>query len=444
MPKTRFTLAGVLFRVLAAAVLGAAMLAVPAAVASASAGTCAVSGKCFMVTVSPAASPAGATTSFAFTITNEASTQQLGSVQISAPTGFVITGASGASSFTSSSALFLNLSLAPSATTTLTLSAAASCSGGTYQWGIGAKQSNDFNGPGNGFQLDPASAGNLSGSVTGSCSLAFTSDDEPAGTAVNAVITSALGSQGSPVKVEVLDGSGQLATGSTAAVTVAIGSNPGSGSLSGTLTVNASGGVASFSDLSIDRPGNGYTLTATSPGITPATSADFNIWGSLQRCSTTPCSASSSTTTTTATVTTSSAIPTGDFLGFAIGGVNYSCVGTYQRVSDPVSFDVFSPSGVALSSAQFTVSLEIDKSAVQASGRTGASQWQICYASIQPFTALPGTSGTAVIGGITYNTGLLPNCSSTQGPPCVQARNKDNAGDVVITFLATGDPVGWG
>ena len=128
----------------------------------------------------------------------------------------------------------------------------------------------------------------------------------------------------------------------------------------------------------------------------------------------------------------------------AVGGIDFVCVGTYQRVSDPVIFDVLTPSGVALSSARFTVSLEIDKTAVLASGRTGAAQWQICYASDQPFTAQPGTSGTAVIGGVTYNTGLLPDCSNTQGVPCVQARHKDMAGDVIVTFLASGDPVGWG
>jgi hypothetical protein len=394
--------------------------------------------------VSPASPAAGAATSFAFKITNEAATQQLGSVQISAPAGFVVTGAPGSASHTSSSALFLNLSLAPSATTTLTLNAALACSGGSYQWGIQAKQSNDFNGSGNDFQLDPASAGNLSGSVTGSCSLAFTSDGQPAGAAVNAVITSGFPSPGGPVKVEVLDGSGHLVTSSTAAVTVAIGSNPGSGSLSGTLTVSASGGVASFSDLSIDQPGDGYTLAATSPGIAPAPpSNQFKIWESAQPC-TAPCSASSSTATTSATVTTTSPIPPGDFLAFSIGGADFACAGTYTRVSDPVSFDVLSPSGVALSSARFTVTLQIDKAAVLTSGRTGAAQWQICYASQQQFSSLPNTSGTAVIGGVSYQTGLLPDCSKNQGAPCVKARNKTMAGDVVITFLASGDPIGWG
>ena len=140
---------------------------------------------------------------------------------------------------------------------------------------------------------------------------------------------------------------------------------------------------------------------------------------------------------------TSSATPT-EFLGAGLGGVSYSCGGSYQRTSDPLSFDVFSTPGVVQSSVQFTVSLEISKSAVGSSGHPGASSWQICYASLSPFTALPGTSGTAVIGGASYHTGLLPDCSSTQGAPCVQARNKDNAGDVVVTFLASGDPVGWG
>ncbi len=439
MRKAGFSIARVSFGVLAAGMLGAAVLAAPAA--EATSGTCTSSGKCFAVAVSPSSLTAGASAAFAFAVTNEASTQQLGAVRISAPAGFVITGAPGSASFTSSSALFLNLSLAPSATTNLTLSAAAACNGGTYQWGVEAKQANDFSGTGNDFQLDPASAGNLSGTLTGSCSLAFTR--EPASTAVGAVITSAFNSQGGPVTVEVLDGSGHLDTSSAAAVTVAIGLNPGSGSLSGTTTVVASAGVASFSDLSINATGTGYTLVATSQGITSATSDPFNISGVIQPCSGSSCSTSASSKTTSGTVTTS---PTtsGEFLAAGIGGVSYSCAGTYQPASDPFSFDLFNSSGVADPNAQFTASLEIFKAAVQASGRTGASQWQICYASTQPFTALPGTSATAVIGGVTFNTGLLPDCTSTQGAPCVQARNKDNAGDVVVTFFASGDPIARG
>src|SRR5262245_8954434 len=386
MARAGFSVARISFLGLTASMLGAAMLASPA-VGSTTA--CPSSGKCFAVTVSPSNLAAGTSASFTFTITNEqVSNQQLGSVQVSAPAGFVITGAFGAASFTSSSALFLNLSLAPSATTTLTLTASASCSGGGYQWGIGAKQSNDFNGTGNDFQLDPKSAGKLSGTLTGSCSLKFTSDGQPANTGAGTVITS---QGGGPVKVEILDGSGQLATASSAVVSIVL--NPGSVTLSGTVTVPASGGIASFSDLKINQPGFPYTLTATSPGIAPATSNAFAIGGS-SCASSTPCSASASSLTTSGTAVTISPVP-GDVIATGIvdkSDASYSC-GTYKPVSDAFSFALFNADGIPQSDT-LAVSFQIDKSLVQPPSHPGASSWQICYASTSQFTALPNTSGT--------------------------------------------------
>src|SRR5205814_9174141 len=41
--------------------------------------------------------------------------------------------------------------------------------------------------------------------------------------------------------------------------------------------VNAVSGVATFSTLSINNPGNGYTLTARASGMSGTTSASFNI-----------------------------------------------------------------------------------------------------------------------------------------------------------------------
>jgi hypothetical protein len=299
-PGLIFAAAGI--EVLGAGALAAAMLVAPAVAqaGSTTSSTCGSSaGKCFSLAISPSGVAAGTSASFSFTITNEAPTQQLGSVQITAPSGFVITSAPGSASFTSTSALFLGLALAPSATTTLTVSATAPCGAGSYEWGIEVKQSNNFSGPpGNDFQLDRASAGNLAGRLTGSCSLAFVTTAEPTGTVAGQVITSHFNSSGGPVQVEVLDGSGLLATGSTAAVTVAIGANPGFGTLSGTTTVHAIGGIAAFASLSIDKAGTGYSLAASSPGITSATSAFFTIWGSLTACSAS-CSGSASSTTTT-------------------------------------------------------------------------------------------------------------------------------------------------
>jgi hypothetical protein len=425
-----------------AGLLVAAALVAPAAAlaGSTSSSTCSSSaGKCFAVAITPASLAAGASQSFSFTVTNEATTQSLGSVKITAPSGFVITAAPGAATVTPGSALFTNLAVQPGANTSLSVTATAPCTGGAYTWGMEVKQSNDFSGPpGNDFQLDTANSTPLSGTATGTCSLAFSG--EPAATAAGHVITTGVNSSGGPVQVEVLDGTGVVIANSTAPITVGLSSNPGSGSLSGTATVNASAGVASFSDLSINAAGVGYALQATSPGIASATSnPPFTVYGSFGACSSS-CSGSASNKTTAGSVTTSSGAP-GDLLGVGIGGVSYTCNSTYQPVSDPVNVQLLDANGNPLS-GQFTAVLTIFKNTVQNSGHPGASSWQVCYADTTSFTPRPGTTlGDATIGGVHYFTGLLPDCSSSQPAPCVQARNKNNAGDVLVTILAAGDLV---
>lgn len=93
---------------------------------------------------------------------------------------------------------------------------------------------------------------------------------QPTPTVAGATITPA-------VRVTAYDSSGVPLSGYTGTITVAIGSNPGGGTLSGTLAVAAFGGIATFSNLSINNAGNGYTLTATAAGLTSATSASFNV-----------------------------------------------------------------------------------------------------------------------------------------------------------------------
>jgi hypothetical protein len=82
------------------------------------------------------------------------------------------------------------------------------------------------------------------------------------------------------VQVRALDARGNLATGFNGPVTIAIGHNSGllvPGTLSGTKTVVAVNGVATFADLGIDQPGNGYTLKVAASGLTGAESAAFNV-----------------------------------------------------------------------------------------------------------------------------------------------------------------------
>src|SRR5207248_952624 len=77
------------------------------------------------------------------------------------------------------------------------------------------------------------------------------------------------------VQVTAQDAEGNTATGFTGNVTVAIGTNPGTGTLGGARTHAAAAVAATFANLSIAKVGTGYTLTATGAGS--ATSTAFNI-----------------------------------------------------------------------------------------------------------------------------------------------------------------------
>src|SRR5205823_5387956 len=90
----------------------------------------------------------------------------------------------------------------------------------------------------------------------------------PSTTPAGAAITPA-------VQVTAQDAQGNTASGFTGNVTVANGTNPGTVTQGGTRTHAAEDGVATFANLSIDKVGTGYTLTATGAGT--ATSAAFNI-----------------------------------------------------------------------------------------------------------------------------------------------------------------------
>jgi hypothetical protein len=91
--------------------------------------------------------------------------------------------------------------------------------------------------------------------------------------------TTAAGSAISPaVAVTVEDASGVAVPSAGVQVTVAIGANPAGGTLSGTLTAGTNaGGVASFGNLSVDKAGAGYTLTASGGSLTGATSSSFTV-----------------------------------------------------------------------------------------------------------------------------------------------------------------------
>jgi len=77
--------------------------------------------------------------------------------------------------------------------------------------------------------------------------------------------------------VEIRDARGNRVVGATDAVTISLGANPTGAALGGTTTVSAVEGVAAFPDLSLQKAGSGYTLTASLGSLTAATSAAFEI-----------------------------------------------------------------------------------------------------------------------------------------------------------------------
>src|SRR5207302_878658 len=102
---------------------------------------------------------------------------------------------------------------------------------------------------GTGYTLTATGAGSATSAafnITAGTATQLAFSVQPSTTAAGAAITPA-------VQVTAQDAQGNTATGFTGNVTVAIGTNPGSGTLAGTATVAASAGVASFVNLSIDK-----------------------------------------------------------------------------------------------------------------------------------------------------------------------------------------------
>jgi hypothetical protein len=82
------------------------------------------------------------------------------------------------------------------------------------------------------------------------------------------------------VRVTVYDASGSQDASYVGDVTVSIGFNPGGGTLTGggAVSMHSSlGGVAEWTSVSIDKPGAGYTLHATAPGLREVFSDPFDI-----------------------------------------------------------------------------------------------------------------------------------------------------------------------
>lgn len=80
-----------------------------------------------------------------------------------------------------------------------------------------------------------------------------------------------------PVQVKVFDQFGNIFTTATDPITLSLSTNPTGATLTGTLTQSPVNGIATFSDLSINLEGTGYTLLATAPNLPDRMSGLFNV-----------------------------------------------------------------------------------------------------------------------------------------------------------------------
>lgn len=170
------------------------------------------------------------------------------------------------------------------ATTSITLAIGANPGGATLLGtttvnavnGVATFANVSLNNAGSGYTLTAAAAG-LGGATSAAFNVVSAGSATQVAFSVQPTSTPAGGTIAPAVTVAIKDGLGNTVSGATNSVTLAIGTNPGGGVLSGTTTVSAVNGVATFSNLSISATGAGYRLTAASTGLAGATSAPFDV-----------------------------------------------------------------------------------------------------------------------------------------------------------------------
>ncbi len=273
---------------------------------------------------------------------------------------------------------------------------------------------------GTGYTLTAAATG-LTGATSAGFDIVHNSaaklvfDVQPHSTSAGAALSPA-------VTVRLLDSSDNLVTAATNAVTLALGTNPGGGTLSGTTTSNAVGGVATFADLAVDKAATGYTLTAAAGGLTGATSTAFDITaGAAAR------------------------------LVFAVGPSNTSAG---QAIAPAVTVRVVDAAGNLVASATPTISLALAGGPAGAGlhGTTSAAavNGTATFSDLSLQQAATGYTLTAAAGGLSGTTSTAFDITAaavdaqqstlTAAPQRLLANGSDAAGLTVAAKDAYGNP----
>jgi hypothetical protein len=403
------------------------------------------SGPTYRADVAPTGVAAGTGSTSTVTLTqlvedDSYGNKELGSVRITPPAGFSISGASAARGAT-----VLPVSIASGAVTvnnvdlhhagqtaTVSVQATIPCgTAGSAVWTVVAHSTDLYsNSHAKVRTQDPASA--LTSQVA-PCSLGFAAQPAAAGTG-QTITSVAADPSGSPVKVQLRDGNG--APAAQPGVTIDLAITPGSGTsgavLGGTVSAaTGTSGLASFAPT-VDRAGHDYRLDASAgPGIAPATSSAFDVSDVAKVCSG-ACSGSDTQGDTTATV---SATSNGGVLAMSLGLDEVDCNNAvnkyYVATSQTVSFSVTPATG------RTTITIKLAAASVD----RPFLKYEVCFSS--PNSTFVNKYGKTIPAG---DAGILPwclNCLHPTGGPCVLLKWFDRDGNVYVKFsVPSGDPRG--
>jgi hypothetical protein len=382
-------------------------------------------------------------TFIALNLKNESNQARLGSANVTAPAGIVLTApplAPAATSSVGTAAVvggvlqLRNLDLAPGASVNVTFPGRVECASNNapYTWGFAIKQANDFNGTGNDLSQV---FGPTTNAISGNCGIVFSKQPKSAEKAPTAITNAIYNPAGDAVTVTVKDGAGlDTVAWWSGSVSLAIGDDPSSGSavLGGATSGSASGGSVTFAPT-ISKAASGYSLLATAaPNAGPSSgtstsaieSANFNIVDDATICTSanSTCKVQSSGPKTTTIVQADAGGAAGDLVILSINDpvvLPPSC-GTYVPSSELFVFNVTTSDGTTASTRSKTATFTMAAQFVTQS----ASKYQVCY---------QGATGPAQ---------LLAACANRNPVlPCVLSKTLDKDKNLVIVVAAPGgDP----
>jgi len=375
----------------------------------------------------PASVHAGATESYTFTLATTGGSAS--SFNLNAPSGWSIVAVDSSSQVgvTKASATQIQgRSITASASTTLSVSftAQAPCSAASSAWGLTVKSNGNFNG--NAMANDPSSA--LSTALSGTCTAVFSrapADSAFLNGSPQSITSVAYNPAGAAIQVLVSDALGSPRSGIS--VQLGFNANPTSATLSAPTVSSGADGTATFSPVTISKSGLKYQLIPNGgAGVTGTASGFFGVYQEEQACGS--CTAHGNSNTVHSTVTANST--DGGTLAVLVSGVaadQIDCSGTipsgydYMPVSSDVTIWQYSGNGVQ------TIVVDLDRSLIKKILNRGSAHIDFCY------QADNGKIFTDKFGNVGSGPGLLSDCGPGITNNCIVSETGDGNGGRLIT-----------